>query len=678
MSTRSLLSWADGWMRDGERNDLPFIHETKALVAGTTSFSAYLTETRYVALTSAEQALLPGLGEVPADVEVHTSLGFQRKMPLASVDIYPYRRNAGTGQVERLSAYTLEVVEVHGGANGHAKSATYPSHSKLANGEWYRFTVAQDGVYKLSYAFLEQLGVNVSGLTSDRINIYGNHEGQLPYKNSPFHPTDLELNAIEVVDGNDGQFGPDDYVLFYASDAQRWDLNAAKTRYVHTKNVYTDSASYFVGIDAGDLPKRIADRAQTSDPATDQVTSFNDRQVIDRDYVNMLKSGRTFFAETFDLVTNYSYSFQVPFLHAGDSLFLTTEVMAHSIDASSSFRVEAAGVSTTFTVPSVGDEVEDPYGALRNVTLGLPSATDPVVAGVTFIKHDPITSLGYMNFLELNARRDLKMVGTQLLFRDLKSAGAGRVGAFTLDLAADVQQIWEVTDPTDVGRIAFVANGTQKTFRLATDSVREFIAFKSTGLLEPTAIGPVENQDLHATALPADLVIVTAPQFMSDAQRLGTRRAAEGLSVVIVTPQQVFNEFSSGQRDATAIKRYMKMLYDRAGADPALMPRYLLLFGDGSYNNILLTASNQNFIPTYQTAEALAPLGCYTSDDYFGLLDDNEGEASNEPVDIGIGRFPVSDATQAARVVDKLLNYDRLTLNSTTASTCTAGNDGGS
>ncbi|HRT53684.1 MAG TPA: C25 family cysteine peptidase, partial [Flavobacteriales bacterium] len=126
---------------------------------------------------------------------------------------------------------------------------------------------------------------------------------------------------------------------------------------------------------------------------------------------------------------------------------------------------------------------------------------------------------------------------------------------------------------------------------MATDTLREFIAFKNSGFLTPVAVGPVPNQDLHAVA-EADMVIVSPELFLGQAQRLADRRTEEGLSVVLVTPQQIYNEFSSGQRDATAIKRFMKMLYDRAGMDPELMTRYLLLFGDGSYNNISIAGSN--------------------------------------------------------------------------------------
>ncbi|MFN9326279.1 MAG: C25 family cysteine peptidase, partial [Flavobacteriales bacterium] len=142
-------------------------------------------------------------------------------------------------------------------------------------------------------------------------------------------------------------------------------------------------------------------------------------------------------------------------------------------------------------------------------------------------------------------------------------------------------------------------------------------------------------------------------------------------------PQQIYNEFSSGSRDATAIKRYMRMLYDRAGADPGLMPRYLLLFGDGSFNNLSWNSTNQNFIPSYQTENSLDPGRSYTSDDYFGLLDTNESEIPGDLVDIGIGRIPVSSQQMAGEMVAKLMAYDQLQLLSTGSSNCTSSGDGG-
>lgn len=669
---------APSWWRkaifDGARGDLPLIHERRPLSMGTTGFSAYLTDAEWKPMTAAEVAALPGLGQPGTNPVLHTALRMARKRPNALVDIEPYRRNFATGQIERLASYRLSIVEDHA-PRGAQRANTYPDHSKLANGDWYRFTVPATGVYELTYPFLQQLGVDLGNLASDAINVYGNHAGMLPFSNLPHLPTDLLLNAIRVEDGGDGTFGPGDRILFYASGAMRWERSGDGRLFNHVKNVYTDSASYFIGIGT-DAPKRIANAVLSNGPATDQVTAFNDRQVIDNDQVNMIKSGRIMFSEVYDQVTTYNYNFLLPNLRAADTTWLKVNVLGRSIGAPSSFNVQAGGTTRNINIPSVGTTETSPYGSYVSTSWGVSASGGNLPISVTFNKYDPITSLGYMDYLEVNARRDLRMSGDQLAFRDLGSLGAGRIANFTLDQAGAVQHIWEVSGPTDVREVQTTVSGGQMSFMVATDSLREFIAFKGTGLLQPVAIGKVAVQDLHATPVPTDLVIVCPPQFLGEAGRLAQRRTDEGLSVVMVTPQQVFNEFSAGQRDATAIKRYMKMLYDRA-SDSTMLSRYLLLFGDGSYDNLSLSPNNQNLVPTYQSYDSWSWNKSYTTDDYFVILDDDEGDEQNDLVDMGVGRLPVSTVGQANAVVNKLLNYDKLTLSDAAGTSCTTGGDGG-
>lgn len=670
-----LPPWWDKAIFDGDRKDLPLIHEQRDLSWGTTGFTAHLADEQWETLNAEQLAKLPGIGDPGPVPVIHTNLGTARKRPHAVVDIEPYRRNPATGQIERLSTYRLSIVEEHG-PRSSARSADYPDHSKLANGDWYRFTVPKDGVYELTYQFLQQLGVDVANLSSDAINVYGNHAGMLPFTNLPHLPTDLLQNAVLVEDGGDGVFGPGDRILFYASGAMRWTRSSDGKRFNHVKNFYSDSASYFIGIGT-DAPKRIAPAQLSDGPATDEITVFNDRQVINNDGINLIKSGRVMFSEVFDQVTSYNYNFSLPNAHAGDTTWLQVNALGRSIGGASSFTVQAGGVSRTIPVPAVGTSETAPYGEYVSAILGVPNSGSTLPISVSYSKYDPITSLGFMDYLEVNARRDLRMAGDQMIFRDLSSVGPGRVGNYTLDQAGAVQHIWEISSPTDVREVQAPLNGNQRSFMAAADSLREFIAFKGTGLLQPVAIGAVAAQDLHATPLPMDLVIVCPPQYLGEAGRLAQRRMEEGLTVAVVTTQQVFNEFSSGARDATAIKRYMKMLYDKAGNDPLLLPRYLLLFGDGSYNNASLAPSNQNLVPTYQSYDSWSLNKSYTSDDYFVILDDDEGEAQSDRIDMGVGRFPVSNLSQARAVVDKLLNYDKLTLSAAGGTTCEAGGDGG-
>lgn len=671
--------WMNALMRDGEREGLPYIQEVRRLGPGATGATAHLSGTRYVPLSAEEIALLPGLGQPGQEPEVAVTMAVERKRPVALVRIYPYRRNPITGAMERLADHQLDLVEERraGDHLGQLRSGSYADHSKLASGSWYRFSVYDDGVYKLSWTFLRDLGINMDDLSSDRINVYGNHAGLLPYKGSHIPANDLLANAIEVVDGGDGVFGPNDYILFYASGAQDWVWNATDARFEHTKNTYTDSACYFIGLDIED-PERIMSTVLSTEPATDQVTTFADRQTIDRDLVNLLKSGRTWVGDTYNTLTpTYNYNFSVPNLRSTEPWCVKIDVLSRTIQPGlSTWNMTVSGQPFSFQDSNITGHYAGPYARQTVKTFCGTTAANNLQVNVAFDGADDISSVGWMNFLELNCRRDLRMVGDQLRFRDPVSMGAGHVGEFTVDQASSVTRIWDITVPWSASSVPFTDNGAQKVFRVATDTLREFIAFKNSGFLTPVAVGPVPNQDLHAVA-EADMVIVSPELFLGQAQRLADRRTEEGLSVVLVTPQQIYNEFSSGQRDATAIKRFMKMLYDRAGMDPELMTRYLLLFGDGSYNNISIAGSNQNWIPSYQSYDSWVPSSCFTTDDYFCLLDDNEGEANGDIVDVGVGRLPISSLSQAREVVDKILNYDRLMLNSVQGNSCANGSDGG-
>lgn len=662
---------------DRERGGLPFFSETIALSRGVNAIAPSLVDVQYQALSAAEQAAwAEALRDVGPQPELQAYVGWYRKAPQAVVTLYPFRRDPATGRLEKVVSFNLELGGLRS-AEGVGRPKNYPASSRLASGDWFRFTLVRDGVYRITYDWLRELGVPVEGLASDQINIYGNHFGMLPFENNVPRPTDLLINAIEVVDGGDGQFGPGDHILFYATGAQRWERNGAL--FSHVKNAYSDSASYFIGLGV-DPPKRIQNVPLAQGTPTTTVTAFNDRQFIERDLVNLIKSGRTFYGELFDQVTTYNFQFEVPFLVPGENATLTFSGAARTLGVSnsSSFQVSSgSALSTTFTVQGVGENYTADLARNFEQTFTFQPSGSQVPVTLTFNKFNPITSTAWLNFLRLNCRRELRMVGDQLAFRDVVSAGPGNVAEFVVQQGQNIHRIWEITDPTSAGNIPFSADGTSRSFRLNTDSLRQFIAFRDGGYLTPTRVGRVTRQDLHATPLPTDLVIVAPPIFRNEAERLAQQRASEGLSVVVVTPQEVFNEFSSGARDATAIKRYMRMLYDKAGTDPELMPRYLLLFGDGSFNNLVLTESNQNYIPSYQTLNSISPTRSYTSDDYFGLLDVNEGEGTGDLVDIGIGRLPVHTVQQARDVVQKILSYDRLRLMGATGDVCSESGEGG-
>ncbi|MFN3874497.1 MAG: hypothetical protein ACK4L7_01130, partial [Flavobacteriales bacterium] len=397
--------------RAGGPIDLPWHHEVIALPPGTGAAVARLADQAYEPAKPAETSALAGIELGPEPV-IESHVAWQRKKPFLQASLLPYRRNPATGQVERLRAFRLEA-EVTGGAERGAPKMDYPEHSRLAQGDWFRFSVARDGVHRITYDFLRNMGALSAPIASERINLYGGHHGLLPFQNNVLVPTDLTPNAIEVVDGGDGLFGPGDHILFYATGPTTWQLGG-NGLYRHIKHVFSDSASYFVGIDV-EPPVRVADLGQSGEAPTRTVTRFNDRQVIDRDQVNLIKSGRTWFGEVYDLVTTYAYSFDTPNLVADEPITLEACVAARTynqgatVNTSTFLLSSGSAFSGSIPVPGIINTYTGPTARQVCQTFTWNASGNQIPLSVTFNKHDPLSSIGWMDYLRINCTRELRM-----------------------------------------------------------------------------------------------------------------------------------------------------------------------------------------------------------------------------------------------------------------------------
>lgn len=188
---------------------------------------------------------------------------------------------------------------------------------------------------------------------------------------------------------------------------------------------------------------------------------------------------------------------------------------------------------------------------------------------------------------------------------------------------------------------------------------------------EPTYVYRITNQDHHADAA-TDMVIIipTSQHLLAQAERLKAHHEQhDGQRVTIVPAAELYNEFSSGTPDATAYRRYLKMLYDRA-TTPNDKPRYLLLFGDGAWDNRMRTSewsgyNTDDYLLCYESENSFSQVNCYVSDDFFCLLDDEEviqttnGNSTTyagKP-DVAVGRLPARTPDEAKTLVDKIISY---------------------
>lgn len=654
--------------RDNNRNNLPYYLEH--FIIQSTSVPSFKLDNIVTRELSAKE--LDDISQfkhfITSEFEITYSVGKSGLEKLVYARIIPIRFNEQINKYEFLESYTpfwnKQESNSKVAALQNNKKTTVTS-SVLASGNWYKIGVTQEGVYKINKSFLTSLGIDVSSINPQNIRIYGNGGKLMPEKNSAFRHDDLIENAITVIGENDGVFDTDDYILFYGQSTDEWkNIPGSKMPFDRQIHYFSDTSFYFITTDLG-AGKRVL--SQNSLPNTPNITTST------QDYfgfhelnaVNVVKSGREFYGEKFDLTTLYSFPFTIPDAVVGDSVYVRAGVLSRSNQISNyavnfnngAFTFTCLSTNTSSYLADVGYYGEGTKGGLLGSAF-LSISVSKTTAAAT----------GWLDKVVFNCRRNLVFNQSQFNFRDRRTAvGPNSYAKYLLtNNNGQIPLIWDVTDPLNVKEQLFNTNSNILDFTASSDSLKEYCIFTQTQAYLPKSYGLIPNQNLHAI-MQADFVIVTHPLFLSEAQRIANiHQIYDTLTYAIATTQQVYNEFSSGTPDIGGIRDFVKMLYKRP-SDPKLATKYLLLLGDGSYKNKDINGSgNTALIPTYETPNSSSYINSFVTDDYFALMDDNEGDmAIDGPdlVDIGVGRFPVKNKAEAVAVTNKVENYYKRNFN---------------
>jgi hypothetical protein len=605
----------------------------------------------YLPLT-AEEVTLAGrfLDQIPSVLSYSARKVMGRKQGGVYVEILPFLKDENSHQVLKLAGFRILFSEKDIPLKRPGRISA--DKSVLSQGDWYKLGVTETGIYSLGYGDLLAMGINPSTVNPAKIGIFGRGGEMLPEANASYRADDLPENSIEVTGHADGTFDQGDLILFYAQGPVSWTYNSSRLIWGHTTHLYADTISYFLTTDQG-TGKRISIKKSSLENGTDMVDAFDFYAAFDENNLNLIKSGRQWFAQVFDVILNRSYSFDVPTLAAGAEIKIHSFTAARSINASS-FEFSVGDQLWNATHSAISTYKDAPFATGASAYKTLQSVSLPLKIDVRYIKTAP-SAAGYLDFFDLNARCSLKFTDGQLAFRDSRSFGSGRISSYRLSSAAGKVRLWEVTDPLRAAAIETVPSGKDLVFKLSSDTIRQFVAFDETKLLKPRFAHKILSQNLHASS-GADMIIISPPAFMAQAVRLATFHSnVSDLDVMVLDPATIYNEFASGTTDITAIRDFLKMLYDKSTG--VTIPKYLLLFGDGSYDYKDKIASNTNFIPSWQSPESFDPVKSLVTDDYYGTLDDNEGESYGDVIDIGIGRLPVKTIEEAEQAVDKIIHY---------------------
>ncbi|MCK9616645.1 MAG: type IX secretion system sortase PorU [Lentimicrobiaceae bacterium] len=543
----------------------------------------------------------------------------------------------------------------------YAKSQTKPEqaafaeNSVLASGNWYKIKVKESGIYKITYEQLNAWGIDAAGINPQKIRVFGNSFGILPESNTYYRPIDLLENAIYVNDGGDGEFNPGDFFLFYGKSPDSWRINPFYKVYEHIKHLYADYNCYFLNFNTEE-GKRIVESSVYPFVPNSYATTFTDYRVYEKDSINLIKSGKDWYGEKFDnLQTKIelpSYYFQD--VVVGKPAGVRLKIAAKSAD-STSFDIIKDDVSILHCdVPDLDPALSSVY-ARSAMQLKTFTITQPELNLSLQYNPGTVSSQGWLDFIELNIERQLKFRSGQLLFRNAYATGYQKITRFGMQFSTQVPTIWDLSRPTSIKEIIPQVVGDSLFFTLPTDTLCEFVAFDASQFFTPELIGLINNQNLHSVKN-IDLLIITQEVFYNQAVRLGElHKNNDGLTYAVTILPEIYNEFSSGIQDIAAIRDFVRNVYFTS--DSLSRPRYLLLFGDGSFDPKNRYPDNNNFVPTFQSEESLVSTGSYVCDDFYGLLDKEEGEGAVGNVDIGIGRLAVSTVAEADAIVNKIEHY---------------------
>ncbi len=595
---------------------------------------------------------------LPEDAGMMLRSALSRKRNYTQLYLNPIYKS-GNSYV-RVNAFTVNYKEKE--PEIVAKSSQF-TNSVLATGDWYRFKVEQTGVHEIDAGFLSDLGIDVNSIDPRAIKIYGQGGTSLPLINQENEFYDPAEIAITVTGAADGRFDSTDRILFYgvATDSE---YVAENDSFI---NPYTDDSFYYINV-SGAPGKRIFNQLPPSGSPTVTYTEYLATRFYEKDERNIGQIGRIWYGERFAIEPEQTFTFEFDNLVTTRpaSLRVTTGSVS-DVNTSMSIAVNGtpAGI-TSFTGLANDDISIARRGLYVNSNLNLTG--DNVSVTLAYNNAGNPASQGYLDYIWLQAYQELTGTGSQYIFTVPEAATAAGVGQYQITNATAITEVWDVTDRFNITKIENTDASSLFSFNSSLGSVKKYVAIDPSDYFKPVAVrdSRVSNQNLKGTVFndssgnfkDIDYLIISPSFLQGQARRLANYHIRESnLNVKVVLLEQIYSEFSEGRRDISAIRNFVKYVYDNA-SDPSRRVRYLNMFGDTSYDYKDRIAVQDNIVPSFLSANSTSLVSSYVTDDFYTYMDPQEGDvATNNLMDIAVGRMIVSTVQEASDAVNKIESY---------------------
>ena len=516
----------------------------------------------------------------------------------------------------------------------------FATNSVLKDGTIYKVGVVEDGVYRITFEQLAAIGVDVNALNINNISMFGNVSGMLPEANNAVFYDDLTEMDI-LVDENG--------IVFYGENQHRWTI--ASDFYKYQTNYYSDTTFYFLKIDNQNVGRRMEAQPQDEREHVSVITSFLDKQYHELNLHNHYHRGRKWYGE--EITVDDADNFKIPFVFKN---IITAQQAAVEVSFVGSSAVDGTVARVKVDGTQVGSDVriakagQYSYGVEKSVNELFNPNGDVVEVSLEVTSSNAATFLG-LNYISVNAWRSLRYENEQLKF-SVNRMSHPIVELVNIENVNENAVLLNVTSPIHPKIQEFSRTGDIIGFKEFIIGENNYVLYGEDDFMNIISIQRVDNQNIHSVA-DVEMLIITDKIFAAQAEEIkNIHEENEGLVSNVVYIDEIYNEFSSGSLDVSAIRNFVRMVYEKSSN-----LKYVLLLGRGTNDYKNVEGYGGNFLPPYEATNSVSEIQAYVSDDYFGLMDEDEGRDCYGKMDVAVGRMPVLTPDEAEIVIGKIRRY---------------------
>ncbi len=517
------------------------------------------------------------------------------------------------------------------------------------NNKWVKIKITKEGIYSITTNDLKDIGVTIPSDQINTIKIYGKGGKELPEKINDSTLNELTEQPIIIKTKNDGSL---DKIIFYGASTvgfkQKWDNS-----FEHYINHYGDDNYYFL-IWGGKASKQFAPLNNSEGIVENRPTTYTRLIFFEEEMHNAFDggSGRQWFGRnllpaTFtDILHNLDRSQNILYRFA----------VAHKSSYWGNFTIKQNNnkISEISLNPVSG--YYDASRSFSDVILSSSSISNDnrSILQFEYLNNSGLSSaLGYIDWYEIQYPAFFTAIDNEIsFFADVTKPGLTEYSVNGFN-GSEIYG-FDITDPENPQLLTNMSQtGGIFIFRanIEVDKSRKY--FISSKLVKPASMNLINFRNLRGDLSNAEMVLITHEDLLESAEYYKEYREKQSnIKVDIVTVQDIYNEFSSGIPDPTAVRDYIEYIYHTWNKKP----KYIMLWGDGHYDYKNISTKAPNFVPTYQTLDDFTlfyEVNSYTTDDYFVCVDGDD-----QLIDIPIGRMPVYSNTSGKDLVDKIAYYE--------------------